>query len=33
MDAVFRIHISEQASGNISFMEKLNEIVIVKFIV
>lgn len=33
MDAIFIVHISKQASGNISFIGQLNEIVIAKFIV
>lgn len=33
MDATFIVHLSEQVSGNISFIGELNEVVIAKFIV
>lgn len=33
MDAIFIVHVSEQESGNISFIGELNEVVIAKFIV
>lgn len=33
MDGIFMAHVSEQASGNISFIGELNEVVIAKFIV
>lgn len=33
MKAIFIVHTSEQASGNISFIGELSEVVIAKFIV
>lgn len=33
MDSIFIAHVNEQASGNINFIGKLNEVVTVKFIV